>query len=248
MIIAGVIGLVLLLGGLYWFLAKNAKADYAEAAVVYEQQIKQVRDDMNTKLDSEEISIYSPEAPPVFEEYGKKMHDVIANAPKPPRVLGMIPAGGANPEVTALTTAATNYANELRHINESFEYYTAVANAFKPIRNLGMFTVLDAEIITGLPAMWETFLAEFKTLEPPAELEAFKAEMILQAETLQTKFKELADGFSQRSIDQNDALAAALDEPTDTFRDTFAQSSSDTSNEAIDKVNQYYDELDAQLQ
>jgi len=248
LIIAGALGLLLILGGLYWVLAKNAKSDYDKAAVSYKQQIKEVRDGMNTKLDDGNISVYDPEAPPIFEEYGKKMQDIISAAPKSPTVLGFIPAGKADPEVTALTSAAVNYASELRHINQLFEFYTGIANDFKPIKDLGRFTVLDTAEIKALPGLWETFLTKLNAVEPPIGLESLKADLILQGEALLTKFKELADGFDQRNVGQNDELVKGLEEPVQAFNKTFVRSSGENTKAAIDKVNQFYDDLDKLLQ
>jgi len=247
-LVAGVVGILLILGGLFWFLSKNAKADYSKAVVAYEQQIKEVRDSMNSKLDDNDISIYSVEAPPVFEEYGKKMQDIIASAPKPPKVFIFIPAGSANPKVAELTAAANNYASELRHIYQQFTYYTTMANDFKPIKDLGTFTVFNPDEIKAVPGLWTTFMEKFKALEPLPGLEAFKADLISQGEVMQTKFTELADGFDGRTIGENDDLITVLSDLADAFNQTFVDSATELQNEAIDKVNTYYDELDKLLQ
>lgn len=248
-IIAGVVGLLLVLGVAYWFMAKDAASGYKEEAAAYKQAIKEVRDGMNTKLDEADISIYSAEAPPVFEEYGKKLQDVIANAPKQPKVYLFIPVGDSatKKEVEALTAAATNYANELRRIFALFSYYTTMANDFKPIRDLGSFTVNNPAEIKAVPGLWATFMEKFKALRPPAGLESFKQDLIVQGDVMQTKFTELADGFDSRTKEQNDQLASELSDLADTFSETFQKSSSETSNDAIDKVNTNYDELDKLL-
>lgn len=250
LIVGGIVALLLLLGVGYWVLGSGAKQSYKEDAAAYEQAIKEVRDGMNTELDENDISIYEAAAPPVFEEYGIKMQEVIANAPKQPKVYGFIPAGGSatKKEVDNLTTAATNYANELRRIYALFVYYSAMAEDFKPIRDLGTITVFSPDKIKAAPGLMATFMEEFKALTPPAELESFKADMVAQGEVMLTKFTELADGFDSRSVAQNDALITVLSDLADAFSETFQKSSSDTTNEAIDNVNTYYDELDKLLQ
>lgn len=248
LLIAGIAGLLLILGGLFWFLSKNAKDDYSKAVVVYEQQIKEVRDGMNSKLDDSDISIYSVEAPPVFEEFGKKMQDVTAKAPKSPKVFIFFPAGSANPKVAELTAAASNYANELRLIYQQFTYYNTMANDFKPIKDLGTFTVFNPDEIKAVPGLWATFMEKFKALAAPAELESFKAGLIAKGEIMQTKFTELADGFDSRTIGENDELITVLSDLADTFNQTFVDSATKTQSDAIDKVNTYYDELDKLLQ
>lgn len=247
-IVGGVAALLLVLGVGYWQGAKGTEAAYREDVAAYEQRIKEVRDGMNTVLDDQNILIRSPEAPPVFEEYGKKLQEVIASRPKQPKVLLVVPVGGPTKnEADALTTAAANYAGELCRIYELFIFYDAMADAFKPIHDIGTFTVFNAAEIKSMPGLWTTFLEKFRALTPPAGLESFKDDMTAQAETLLAKFTELANGFDGRTIGQNDDLITGLSDLADTFSKTFQQNSTETSNQAIDNVNRYYDELDSQL-
>ncbi|MGH7157530.1 MAG: hypothetical protein ACREGD_00415 [Candidatus Saccharimonadales bacterium] len=246
-LLGGAIGILLVLGVAYWAMSKSATEAYGKDVAAYKQQIKDVRDGMNAALDEQDISIREPEAPPVFEEYGIKLQGVIAAAPQPPKVLLVIPAGddATKNEAKALTTAATNYANELRRIYDLFEFYTTTAEDFKPIKDLGTFTVFNPQEIKAVPGLWATFMEKFKALPPPGGLEPFKADLVAQGEILQTKFTELADGYDSRTTGQNDDLITELSKLADAFNEAFQKNAATTTNEAIDKVNQYYDELDA---
>lgn len=249
-IIASVVGILLLLGAAYWFMSKNAVEAYKKDAATYKQELTEVRDAMNTELDEQNIGASSPKAPPIFEDYGKQMQETIKSAPKPSKVFGFLPVSGGQTkqDVDKLTAAATNYANQLRYINELYIFYTTVAADFKPIKDLGTFTVRDADKIKALPGLWETFLNKFKALQIPSNLETLRADLIAQGEELYAEFKILADGFDGRTQEQNDQLVKDLKDQTVTFNDIFQQSARDVPADAIDKVNAYYDELDKLLQ
>lgn len=250
MIVACVVGLLLILGVAYWFMSKSAVDNYKQAAVTYRQDLTEVRDAMNNVLDEQNISARDVEAPPVFEEYGKKLQDVVTGAPTSPKVLGIIPVSGGQTktEIDALTTAANSYAGQLRHIYELYVFYTATADAFTPIKNLGTFTVLDVNEIKALPGLWETFITEYKALPVPAGQEALRDELVRQAQTLLAEFQTLNSGFDQRTVPENDAIVVSLKEPTQALNQTFQTAAADSVNEAIDQVNTYYDELDKLLQ
>lgn len=243
LIIAGVVGFVLVLGVAYWFMSQSAVKSYKEDAVTYKQQIKQVRDDLNTVLDEQSISARSPKAPPLFEEYGKKMQDVIGKAPKNPKVFGFIPVSGVGEtkqQVNTLTKAATDYANQLRAIYAFFTYITTTADQFKPIK--------DTTDIKAVPQLWESFLTEFKTLTPSSGMEATHDELVRQAESILTELTTFVDGFDQRTTAENSAIAQDLTKTIATFNKTFQDAVQDTTEQSLDKVNQYYDDLDKILQ
>lgn len=249
-IIAGIAGVLLVLGGAYWLLSKQAAQDYRQDAAAYKQQIKEVRDNLDATLEEQDISLGDPETPPVLEEYGKQLQAVTAAAPQPPKVLGFLPVSGGvtKQEVDTLTAAANNYANSLRHVYSLVTFYTATADLFKPIKNLGSFTALDPNKIKALPGLWETFIVDFTALPVPPGQEALHAELIRQAEVLLAEFKELADGFDARTLQQNDDIITSLSEPTKEFNQTFQTGGFDSANEAADAAIKYYEELDKLLQ
>ncbi len=243
LIVGGIVGFLLLFGLAYWFMGQSAAKSYKEDAITYKQQIKQVRDDLNTTLDEQNISARNAKAPPIFEEYGKKLQGVVASAPKNPKVFGFMPVSGVGDtkqQVDSLTQAATNYANQLRAIYTFFTYITTTADQFKPIK--------DTTDVKALDDLWATFLTEFKKLTPSPGMEATHEELVKQAETLLTELKTFVDGFDQRTFAENSAIASELTKSIAGFNETFQKAVQDTTEESLAKVNQYYDELDAQLQ
>lgn len=243
LIIAGVVGFLLVLGVAYWFMARSANEGYKKDAAAYKQSIKEVRDTMDNQLEKEGVSAYDRDAPPIFEEYGKKMQDVVTKAPKKPKVFGFIPVSGVGEteqQVNTLTQAATDYANQLRGIYTFFVYITTTADQFKPIK--------DTTDVKALPELWEAFLTEFKTLTPSPDMESTHEELTRQAETILTDLTAFVGGFDQRTTAENSAIAQDLTQTIATFNKTFQEAVQETTEQALDKVNQYYDELDKLLQ
>lgn len=248
-IILGAIGILVLCAGMFWWLGQGAKKEYAAAAATYKKEILAVRNAMNTALEEQDIAVRSPQAPAVFDEYGKKMQDVVATAPRAPKVLfiPVVGVGQTKQQIDALTVAATNYANELRRVKKIVEYYTTVAELFKPIKDLGIVTATQPAAVKALPGLWQTFQTQFKALPPPSGLEDLKTDLTAQAETLHTEFKKLADGFDGRTFAENDTIMGGLNAQAQTFNKTYQQNIQSTSSEAIDKINIAYDKLDKLL-
>lgn len=249
MIIGIAVGGVLLLAGAFWLLAKSAKNNYVQAAATYKQEITDVRDGLDKTLEDQGISGNSHQAIPFFEEYGKKLQEVIASEPKPPKVLGIMPvsAGQAKDDTEALTRAASAYANELRRNFELSTYYVTVAEKFKPIKNLGLILAVDEADITALPGLWQTFLADLRAMHVPADLEATHAQLIQKGEALHTGFKTVADTYKTSTIGQIDQALSNLTTPSKEFNDIFNKSASDMSKSSLRAIADAYSALKAIL-
>ena len=249
MIIAGAVGLLLLFGVAYWFMSKNAAEDYKTDAAAYKQAILTERDALNAELDDNNIGASSPEAKSVFEEHGKKLQEIAANAPETPKVMGLPVAvdQAQKEEIEQLTKATNDYANALLSDVAIYNYYIAVTEAFEPIKNLGTITVMNRDKIMSFGTLWPEFLATFKTITPPAELQAMHTDLIAQGTAIDEKTKPLVANFDANTETANDLLLGELTPLTKEFNTTFVDGITTASKASYEAVNDTYDKLDEAL-
>ncbi len=245
-IIAGVVGLLLLLGVVLWFMSKNAVKNYEADTVTYKQAILAERDALNAELDENDISASSPEAKPIFEEHGKKLQQIVANAPKAPAFMG-VATDDLNGEIALLTGAATEYADALLNDATIYNYYVDVTEAFKPIKDLGTITAMTRDKIMSFGTLWPEFLATLKMISPPAELQTMHDDLVTQATVIDEKTKQVVAGFDTNSEMSNDTALSQLTPLTKTFNTTFVNGINTASKASYEAVNDAYDKLDKAL-
>lgn len=249
-IIGGVVAALLLVFGLVWWLGQGAKDTYNKDAAAYKQDIKAARDAMNEALDSQNISGSDAKARPLFEEHGKKIEELVAKAPKAPKVLGFIPApvsGATKNEVAALSKAASNYASALRADYAIYNYYTTVTSNFKVIKDLGVINVLKPDKIKQFAELWPKYEQNFKDIQPPASLKTLYDDLIAQNAVISQKTKEVSDNLASNPQDTTDQLLGGIRKLTDTMNKTFTDGILEASKSAFTSVNNTYDELDKLL-
>lgn len=250
MIVAGAVGLLLVFGVAYWFMSRSAAESYKTDAATYEQAILAERDALNAELNDNDIGASSPEAKPLFEEHGKKLQEIAAKAPETPTVMGLPVSVDQTQkeEVEQLTKATNDYANALLTDAAIYNYYIDVTEAFEPIKNLGTITVMNRDKIMSFGTMWPEFLATFKTITPPAELQAMHTDLIAQGTAIDEKTKPLVANFDANTETANDALLGELTPLTKEFNKTFVEGIKTASEASFEAINSTYDELDKLLQ
>lgn len=231
-------------------MSKSAQENYRKAAESYKQSIKTERDAMNTELDTKDIGPSDAEAQPIFEDHSKKMLEIVARAPKQPKVLGFIPVSvdsNTKNEISGLTTAATNYANALHDYYAIYVYYTEVAEAFKPFRDLGSFTALNESAIKEFAAKWPGYQVTFEGIKPPKELESMYQDLLAQNKVIGVKIAEISDNYATNGLGKTDQLMSELGVLTKQLNKTFTEGILGGSDKAFETVNSNYDALDALL-